>query len=76
MKLMNRKRMTLVFFELCTVYIRKTRAIPFPYLLANLFKQRYISSVKSYKYLNKFKVKHKNNGLNPCKNTCMCAQTI
>ena len=26
--------------------------ILFPYLLVNLFKQRYISSVKSYKYLN------------------------
>ena len=32
----------------------KIRTIVFPHLLVNMFKQRYISSVKSYKYLNKF----------------------
>ena len=41
--------MALKLFELYTVYI-KIRTIPFPYLLVNLFKQRYISSVKSWKY--------------------------
>ena len=30
------------------------RTILFPYLVVNLFKHRCISSVKSYKYLNKF----------------------
>ena len=39
---------------LYSVY-KKVRAIIFPYLLFNLFKQRYINSVKSYKSLNKFK---------------------
>ena len=29
----------------------KNRAILFPYLLINLFKQRYISTIKSYNYL-------------------------
>ena len=38
---------------LYSVY-KKVRAIIFPYLLFNLFKQRYINSVKSYKSLNKF----------------------
>ena len=33
---------------------KKVRAILFPYLLVNLFKQRIINSVKSYKYLDKF----------------------
>ena len=33
---------------------KKIRTILFPYLLVNLFKQWYISSVRSYKYLNKF----------------------
>ena len=31
----------------------KIRTILFPYLLVKLFKQRYISSAKSYKYLKK-----------------------
>ena len=38
--------------DLC-VY-KKIKTILFPYLLVNLFKQRYISSVKHYTYLNKF----------------------
>ena len=38
------------FLQAFTVYI-KIRQIVFPYLLIN--KERYISSVKSYKYLNK-----------------------
>ena len=38
---------------LYSVY-EKITTILSPYLLVNLFKQRYISSVKSYKYLNKF----------------------
>ena len=42
----------------------KNRAILFPYLLINLFKQRYISTIKSYNYL-----KWKNNGLNFFENT-------
>ena len=38
------------FFK--SVY-EKIRVMLFPYLLVYLFKQRCISSVKSYKYLNK-----------------------
>ena len=53
--------MTMTFFELCTVYIYKVRTILFQYLLINLFKQRYISSVERYCYWNKFM---KNNGPN------------
>ena len=34
----------------CICKMRKTL---FPYLLVNLFKERYISAVKSFKYLNK-----------------------
>ena len=45
------------------------------YVLINLFKEKYISSVKSYKYLNKLKVKYKNNGLNFLKIT-MYVSTI
>ena len=37
---------------LYSVY-EKITTILSPYLLVNLFKQRYISFVKSYKYLNK-----------------------
>ena len=33
---------------------KKIRTILFSYSLIKLFRQRYISSVKSYKYLNKF----------------------
>ena len=33
---------------------KKIRTIAFPYLLVTLFKQEYFSSVKSYKYFNKF----------------------
>ena len=33
---------------------KKVRTILFPWLLLNLFKQRYSSSGKSYKYLKKF----------------------
>ena len=46
------------FFELYTVYLK------IDHLLVNLFKQIYISSAKSDKYLNKSQVKYKNNGLN------------
>ena len=38
---------------LYSVYNKNMTAL-FPYLLVNLFKQKYISSAKSYKYLNKF----------------------
>ena len=41
--------MTLTFFKLYTVYTKKIRTMLFPYLLVNLFKQRYISSVKRWK---------------------------
>ena len=34
---------------------KKIRTILFPYLFVNLFKQKYTKSVKSCKYLNKFK---------------------
>ena len=47
---MNGKMMNLPFFELYTVYI-KIMTLVFPYLLVNLFKERHISSVNSYKYL-------------------------
>ena len=50
---MNGKMMSLTFFELYAVYIKKNMTILFPYLLVNMFKQRYITYVKSYKYLNK-----------------------
>ena len=50
---MNGKKMTQTFFELYTVYI-KNYANSSSNLLANLFKQRYISSVNSNNYLNKF----------------------
>ena len=50
---MNWKMMTLTFFEHYKRYIKKIRAIVFLDLLINLFKQRYSSYVKSYKYLNK-----------------------
>ena len=38
---------------LYSVY-KKFRPILFPYLLVNLFKQTYLTSAKSYKYLIKF----------------------
>ena len=38
---------------LCSVY-KKSRQFFRTYLLINLFKQGYLSSVKSYKHLNKF----------------------
>ena len=50
---MNWKMMTLTFFEHYKRYIKKIRVIVFPDLLINLFKQRYSSYVKSYKYLDK-----------------------
>ena len=37
-----------------SVYIKKLGQFFFPYLLVNLFKQRHISSAKSYKLMNKF----------------------
>ena len=39
-------------WALCSVH-KKNMTILFPYLLVNMFKQRYITYVKSYKYLNK-----------------------
>ena len=42
-----------ILWALYSAY-KKIRKIIFPYLLVNLFKQRHISSMKSYKYLNKF----------------------
>ena len=44
--------MTLTFFGRYAVYI-KIRTALFLDLLINLIKERYISSVKNYKYLNK-----------------------
>ena len=70
----NGKMMTLTFLKLYTVYI-KNGTIHFPYLLVNLFKERYISSVKSCKYLNKLTIKYKKNGLNFFKKT-MYMRTI
>ena len=49
---MNGKMMTLTFFQLRTVAYKLGQFF-FHALLANLFKQRYISSVTSYRYLNK-----------------------
>ena len=60
---MNGKMMPLTFLKLYAVYI-KNGTIHFPYLLVNLFKERYISSLKSCKHLNKLTIKYKKNGLN------------
>ena len=38
--------------DFCTVYIKNSEN-SFSILLVNLFQERYMSSVKSYKYLNK-----------------------
>ena len=43
---------------------RTLYSVPKNRSLVNLFKQIYISSAKSDKYLNKSQVKYKNNGLN------------
>ena len=40
---------TVTFFELYTVYIKKFGEFFFQYLLVKLFKERYISSAKRYK---------------------------
>ena len=40
------------YSEFYTVYVKNSDN-SFPILLINLFKERYIGSVKSYKYLNK-----------------------
>ena len=42
--------------------VYKIRSIIFPYLIVNLFKQRYISAAKSYKHLIKL-ISYKNDGL-------------
>ena len=42
----------MTFSELYTVYIKKFGQFFFQYLLVKLFKQRYISSAKRYKYFN------------------------
>ena len=42
----------LTFYQLYTLYI-KIRTILSPYFLVNLFKQRHVSFVTGYKYLNK-----------------------
>ena len=47
---------------------KKISTILFPYLLVNLFKLGYISSVQSYNILTGSSVKYKNNGLNFLKN--------
>ena len=39
--------------DLDSIY-KKIMTVLFPYLLVNLFKQRYIKFVKSYEYLSKF----------------------
>ena len=59
----NRKMMSLTFFKLYTEYIKNQDNFFFSYLLLNLFKERNISFVKSYKYLNKLYAKCKNNDL-------------
>ena len=59
----EKQSMVLDFFRALYRAI-KNRTILFRYLLINLFKQRYISSIKSYNYL-----KWKNNGLNFFENT-------
>ena len=48
----NRK-MTPTFFQLSAIVYKKLGRFFFHTLLANLFKQRYTSSIASYKYLNK-----------------------
>ena len=70
---MNGKMMTLTIFQLYAVYI-KIRTILFPYLLISLIKERYISSVKSYKYWTMvYEQWSMNNGLNFLKNAMyMC----
>ena len=55
---------------LYSVY-KKIRTILFPYLLVNLLKQRYISFLKSCKYMNKVISKYNNNGLNFLKILCI-----
>ena len=59
----EKQSMVLDFFRALYRAI-KNRTILFRYLRINLFKQRYISSIKSYNYL-----KWKNNGLNFFENT-------
>ena len=59
----EKQSMVLDFFRALYRAI-KNRTILFRYLLINLFKQKYISSIKSYNYL-----KWKNNGLNFFENT-------
>ena len=59
----EKQSMVLDFFR-ALYHAIKNRTILFRYLLINLFKQRYISSIKSYNYL-----KWKNNGLNFFENT-------
>ena len=49
---MNGKR-TATFFQLYTLYMKNQDDSFYHIILVNLFKQRYISSVTSYKYLNK-----------------------
>ena len=69
----DEKMMTLTFLELYTVYI-KFRTAVFPYLLVNLFKEKYISSVKSYKYLNTLRIKTM--VLTCFEILCICAQFL
>ena len=76
---MNGKLMTDFLQVLFSIY-KKIR-ICFPYSLINLLKERYISSVKSCKYLDKLTscqhVKYKNNGLNFfLKKICICIQSL
>ena len=59
----EKQSMVLDFFR-ALYHAIKNRTILFRYLLINLFKQKYISSIKSYNYL-----KWKNNGLNFFENT-------
>ena len=49
------EKTTPTFFQLYTIVYKKLGQFSFHTLLTNLFKQRYISSITSYKYLNKYK---------------------
>ena len=54
---------------------KKIRTIFFPYWLIELFKERFISSVKSYKYLNKLMSSKKNVSIF-FKKLFICAQSF
>ena len=63
-----------IFQALYSVH-KKIRAILFPYLLVNLFKQGYFSSVKNYKHFSKF-ISIKTVILNSIQILCTYAQSL